>query len=69
MPFLPPSVAVAVVAAVAVDRFFDLPFYFIEHRRNEGQGLSFPSPWRRDTKSPTIIIVSAAAAPAAPAMT
>ena len=69
MPFLPPAVAVAVVAAVAVDRFFDLPLDFIEHRRNEGQDLCFPSPWRRDTKSPTIIIVSAAAAPAAPAMT
>ena len=63
VPFLPPSVA------VAVDRFYDLPFDFIEHRRNEGQGLCLPSPWRRDTKSPTITIVSAAASTASPAMT
>ena len=66
---LPPAVAVAVVAAVAVDRFYHIPFDFIEHRRNEGRGLCFPSPWRRDTKSPTITIVSAAASTAAPAMT
>ena len=69
MPFLPPYVAVAVVAAVAVDRFYDLACDPFEHRRNEGQGLYFPSPWRRDTRSPTVAIVSAAAATAASAMT
>ena len=31
--------------------------------------MCFTSPWRRDTKSPTITIVSAAASTAAPAMT
>ena len=67
-PFSPPVVAVSVVAAVAVDRFNDLAWDPFEHRRNDGQGLCFPSPWRRDTKSPTVAIVLAAAATAAPAM-
>ena len=67
VPFLPP--AGVVLSAVAVDRFYDLPCDPFEHRRNEGQGSCFPSPWRRDTKSPTVAIVSAAAVAAAPVIT
>ena len=66
VPFLPPAV---VVTAVAIDRFYNLPCDLFEYRRNEGQGSCFPSAWRRDTKSPTVAIVSAAAVAAAPAMT
>ena len=64
---LPP--AVAVVASVDVDGFYDLACDPFEHRRTEGQGLRFPSPWPRDTKSPTVANVSAAAVAGAPAMT
>ena len=59
MPFFPPDVPV--VAAVAVDRFYDLPCDPVQHRRKGGQGLCFPSPRRRDTKSPTVAIMSEAA--------
>ena len=52
---------VAVVDAVAPDRLYHPEYDPFKHRRNEGRGLCFLSPWRRDTRSPTVAVVSAAA--------
>ena len=57
----PAVYVVAVVAAVAADRLYHPECDPFEYRRNEGRGLCFPSPWRRDRRSPTAAEVSAAA--------
>ena len=56
--------AVAVVA-VAADRSYHLARSPFEHLPNEGLGLCSPSPWRRDTRQPTVAVMSAAAGVAA----